>query len=196
MIILAVLFSISLVHSHEIHQAQPHKFAYSVKDKYGEQQREEYGNGSGSVKGIYGFTDAKGIYRKVTYVADHDGFRAQVKTNEPGTANQDTADVQMSSNYPYSRKADDLYFSSPEDEVEIATDPIFGKLTGHKRLGYRNKLNGYNLGYSEYDFDNFRYGSEDALENEERKRNHDASLDYLYDALIDNLLLEEELSSD
>ncbi|GIY96462.1 hypothetical protein CEXT_534031 [Caerostris extrusa] len=37
----------------------------------------------------------------VNYVADHAGFRAQVKTNEPGTANQNPAAVHMISNAPH-----------------------------------------------------------------------------------------------
>ncbi|GIX67275.1 hypothetical protein CEXT_791351 [Caerostris extrusa] len=39
-------------------------------------------------QGSYGYTNNKGIARQVNYVADHAGFRAQVKTNEPGTADQ------------------------------------------------------------------------------------------------------------
>ncbi|CAL1280762.1 unnamed protein product, partial [Larinioides sclopetarius] len=83
-----------------IHHSQPFKFGYSVKDKHGEQHREEVGDGK-NVKGSYGFTDDRGILRQVNYVADHAGFRAQVKTNEPGTANQNPAAVHMISNAPY-----------------------------------------------------------------------------------------------
>ncbi|GIX67271.1 uncharacterized protein CEXT_791331 [Caerostris extrusa] len=56
-------------------------------------------------QGSYGYTDNKGIARQVHYVADKAGFRAQVKTNEPGTANQNPAAVQVISNDPYSRGA-------------------------------------------------------------------------------------------
>ncbi|GBO16187.1 hypothetical protein AVEN_221672-1 [Araneus ventricosus] len=83
-----------------IHHPQPFKFGYSVKDKHGEQHREEVGDGK-NVKGSYGFTDARGVHRQVNYVADHAGFRAQVKTNEPGTANQNPAAVHMISDAPY-----------------------------------------------------------------------------------------------
>ncbi|GFY46036.1 uncharacterized protein TNIN_92831 [Trichonephila inaurata madagascariensis] len=51
--------------------------------------------------GSYGFSDARGIHRQVNYVADHAGFRAQVKTNEPGTANQNPAAVHLISDAPY-----------------------------------------------------------------------------------------------
>ena len=38
--------------------------------------------------GSYGYTDGHGIYRQVDYVADKNGFRASIKTNEPGTSDQ------------------------------------------------------------------------------------------------------------
>ncbi|GIX67281.1 uncharacterized protein CEXT_791381 [Caerostris extrusa] len=100
MFVLAVLSCIALVQSDGIHQPQPYKFGYSIKDKHGEQHRDESGNGAGAVAGSYGYTDNKGIARQVNYVADKAGFRAQVKTNEPGTANQNPAAVQVISNAP------------------------------------------------------------------------------------------------
>ncbi|GFR30541.1 cuticle protein 16.8 [Trichonephila clavata] len=88
------------VHHVEHHAPQPYAFGYSVKDHHSEQHREEAGDGH-AVKGSYGFTDARGIRRQVNYVADHGGFRAQVKTNEPGTANQNPAAVHLISDAPY-----------------------------------------------------------------------------------------------
>ncbi|CAL1279601.1 unnamed protein product [Larinioides sclopetarius] len=88
------------LHHEPIHHPKPFKFGYSVMDKHGEQHREEVGDGK-NVKGSYGFTDARGIHRQVNYVADHAGFRAQVKTNEPGTANQNPAAVHIISDAPY-----------------------------------------------------------------------------------------------
>ena len=70
-----------------------------MKDHHGEQHREESGHG-GAVKGSYGFTDARGVHRQVEYVADGAGFRAKVKTNEPGTAPQSPAAVDMVSTAP------------------------------------------------------------------------------------------------
>ncbi|XP_042907325.1 cuticle protein 14-like [Parasteatoda tepidariorum] len=87
-----------LDHGH--HAPKPYKFGYSIKDKHGEQHREESGNGGHHVTGSYGFTDDRGIHRQVNYVADHGGFRAQVKTNEPGTANQNPAAVHIHSSAP------------------------------------------------------------------------------------------------
>jgi len=74
----------------------PYAFGYDVKDDHGMQQsREEKGDGHGSVRGSYGYRDDKGIERRVEYVDDKGGFRAVVKTNEPGTAKSNPADVEM-----------------------------------------------------------------------------------------------------
>lgn len=76
----------------------PYSFGYEFKDEYGaSQSRKEDADGYGYKKGSYGYTDGYGIYRQVDYVADEKGFRASVKTNEPGTDNQNPADVQIQS---------------------------------------------------------------------------------------------------
>ncbi|CAL1288786.1 unnamed protein product [Larinioides sclopetarius] len=92
-------------HGHHHHNPQPYSFGYSVNDHHSEQHRHETGNGHGAVVGSYGFTDARGIARQVNYVADHAGFRAQVNTNEPGTANQNPAAVHVISHQPHVYRA-------------------------------------------------------------------------------------------
>ncbi|KAG8200058.1 hypothetical protein JTE90_001916 [Oedothorax gibbosus] len=82
------------------HAPQPYKFGYQVKDKEGAQHRHEESDGHGNVRGSYGYTDDKGQYREVHYVADKNGFRAQVKTNEAGTANQNPAHVDVKADPP------------------------------------------------------------------------------------------------
>ncbi|KAG8200055.1 hypothetical protein JTE90_001913 [Oedothorax gibbosus] len=84
-------------HEEHGHHPQPYKFGYDVHDHHGSQHRQEHGDGHGNVHGSYGFKDDRGIHRQVDYVADHHGFRADVKTNEPGTANQDPAHVHLHS---------------------------------------------------------------------------------------------------
>ncbi|XP_071034205.1 cuticle protein 14-like [Parasteatoda tepidariorum] len=101
-VILSAITLVAFAHppvDHGHHAPKPYKFGYSVKDKHGEQHKEESGAG-GHVTGSYGFTDDRGIHRQVNYVADHGGFRAQVKTNEPGTANQNPAAVHIHSSAP------------------------------------------------------------------------------------------------
>ncbi|CAL1288793.1 unnamed protein product [Larinioides sclopetarius] len=136
----------------KIHHPQPYKFGYSVKDHHGEQHREESGDGVGSVVGNYGFTDDRGIARQVNYVADHSGFRAQVKTNEPGTANQNPAAVQMISNDPYARGAAVPFLSQP---TGVAVAPVvYGLGAGYAGLGY----GGNGLGNGGYGLGNGGYG--------------------------------------
>lgn len=66
-------------------QAEPFAFDFKTEDNSGNgQYRREESDKDGVVRGSYGYTDANGIYRHVEYVADHNGFRANIKSNEPG----------------------------------------------------------------------------------------------------------------
>ncbi|KAG8188489.1 hypothetical protein JTE90_008054 [Oedothorax gibbosus] len=92
----------NLLSTFQYHASQPYAFGYAFQGYQGQQHRQESGIGGQSVKGSYGFTDARGIQRQVDYVADHSGFKAQVKTNEPGTVSKDPAHVNViSSGHPY-----------------------------------------------------------------------------------------------
>ncbi|GIY71355.1 cuticle protein 16.8 [Caerostris darwini] len=178
MFAIVVLCCVASATSSGIHQPQPYKFGYSIKDHHGEQHREESGNGAGAVVGNYGFTDDRGIARQVNYVADHAGFRAQVKTNEPGTANQNPAAVQVISNDPYSRGAAQSYVSRPNEPLELSADPVlglnagygygvngYGHGSGRNGLGYDYGVNGYGHGSGrngfgyDYGVNGYGYGS-------------------------------------
>ncbi|XP_076314781.1 cuticle protein 10.9-like [Tachypleus tridentatus] len=75
---------------------QPYNFGYDIHNEYGDRQwQQEQGDEYGNKQGSYGYADAYGISRQVDYIADEGGFRANVKTNEPGTANQNPADVNI-----------------------------------------------------------------------------------------------------
>lgn len=79
-------------------QPAPYAFSFDSEDEYGTKLgRQEQADGSGAVKGQYTLSDANGISRIVVYVADDNGFRAEVKTNEPGTLTSNPADVQIQS---------------------------------------------------------------------------------------------------
>lgn len=65
--------------------AEPFAFDFKTQDNSGNgQYRKEESDKNGVVRGSYGYTDASGIYRHVEYVADQNGFRANIKSNEPG----------------------------------------------------------------------------------------------------------------
>lgn len=78
---------------------KPYSFNYETEGEDGARSsREESGDGSGVVRGSYSYTDPDGVFRTVEYIADQDGYRATVRTNEPGTAKLeggDPADVTL-----------------------------------------------------------------------------------------------------
>ncbi|XP_075535103.1 uncharacterized protein LOC142570626 [Dermacentor variabilis] len=73
---------------------QPYSFGYDNSDQYGTKSfYKEQGDASNRKTGMYGYTDANGIFRQVKYIADAGGFRAKIDTNEPGTAPGASADA-------------------------------------------------------------------------------------------------------
>ncbi|XP_042911744.1 uncharacterized PE-PGRS family protein PE_PGRS36-like [Parasteatoda tepidariorum] len=83
---------------------KPYSFEYKAPVLIGNIYHSEKKDGNGKVSGSYGYTDAQGLYRQVDYVADEHGFRAIVKTNEPGTSRREedgvAADVVLQSDSP------------------------------------------------------------------------------------------------
>ncbi|GIY01343.1 uncharacterized protein CDAR_599281 [Caerostris darwini] len=74
----------------------PFTFGYRFTDDYGTMQaREEKTDPNGSKTGSYSFVDASGTYRRVDYIADVHGFRATVRTNEPGVFPENPAHVKV-----------------------------------------------------------------------------------------------------
>ncbi|CAL1286177.1 unnamed protein product [Larinioides sclopetarius] len=75
----------------------PFTFGYRFTDDYGTTQaREEKTDPNGSKTGSYSFVDATGNYRRVDYIADVHGFRATVRSNEPGVFPENPAHVRVS----------------------------------------------------------------------------------------------------
>ncbi|XP_077553469.1 uncharacterized protein LOC144168337 [Haemaphysalis longicornis] len=73
---------------------EPYNFGYDTVDEFGNRQfRSEQGDSNNAKTGSYGYRDVNGLYRRVNYVADANGFRATVDTNEPGTAPGASADA-------------------------------------------------------------------------------------------------------
>ncbi|XP_022692807.1 uncharacterized protein LOC111262661 isoform X2 [Varroa jacobsoni] len=70
------------------------EFAYETKDEEGNlQMHREHQDVLGRRVGTYGYRHINGIYRFVDYVADRLGYRATIRTNEPGTGLTLGADV-------------------------------------------------------------------------------------------------------
>ncbi|XP_055933961.1 uncharacterized protein LOC129963543 isoform X1 [Argiope bruennichi] len=74
----------------------PYNFEYDSRDQNGTLLfRKESKDGSGKVEGRYGYKDMHGIERIVEYVADKDGYRAKIRTNEPGIDRTNSAGVEF-----------------------------------------------------------------------------------------------------
>ncbi|GBN84909.1 Adult-specific rigid cuticular protein 15.7 [Araneus ventricosus] len=75
-------------------------FNYGIRDGLGAaNSRAEVGDAHGNKKGTYTIADIDGRARRVDYVADGLGFRATIKTNEPGTAASAPAAALVASPY-------------------------------------------------------------------------------------------------
>ncbi|XP_077553298.1 uncharacterized protein LOC144168108 [Haemaphysalis longicornis] len=84
----------SLITAEPVYPPQPYNFGYDSVDEFGTQTyRKEQSDARNIKTGSYGYKDAYGVYRRVEYVADENGFRAKVHTNEAGTAPGATGDA-------------------------------------------------------------------------------------------------------
>uniref|UniRef100_A0A061QLE1 Putative cuticular protein n=1 Tax=Cupiennius salei TaxID=6928 RepID=A0A061QLE1_CUPSA len=81
-------------------QPSPYAFNYEAEASGGSSARKEASDASGTVTGTYEVRNADGSVRVVDYIADKDGFRANVKTNELGTKSDNPADVTVKSDAP------------------------------------------------------------------------------------------------
>ncbi|XP_037281518.2 uncharacterized protein LOC119174634 [Rhipicephalus microplus] len=75
----------------------PYSFTYGSSDKHGSHGREESRDEHGTVRGSYRIALADGRMRVVKYVADKDGFRAGISTNEQGTESASSSGVVINS---------------------------------------------------------------------------------------------------
>ncbi|KAL1425954.1 hypothetical protein MTO96_018663 [Rhipicephalus appendiculatus] len=89
----------------------PYSFSYDAPGVDGSSSRSESGDAQGRVTGFYTITTAEGSRRRVSYVADENGFRATVDTNEHGTADEAPADVVWRSTAPKQQQAFQYPFS-------------------------------------------------------------------------------------
>lgn len=68
-------------------------FGYNEGHNQGGTFRRERGDAFGRKYGTYGYTNNEGLIRIVNYVADENGFRAELKSTEPGVDEKEPASV-------------------------------------------------------------------------------------------------------
>ncbi|GIY00525.1 uncharacterized protein CEXT_789631 [Caerostris extrusa] len=78
----------------------PYSFNYLSEAEDGSSSHQETGDGAGNVQGSYTLLGLDGLKRVVEYTAGSDGFKAIVRTNEPGTDNSSPANVVFESTAP------------------------------------------------------------------------------------------------
>ncbi|CAG2112408.1 unnamed protein product [Medioppia subpectinata] len=117
-------------------------FSYDENHASGGSFRKEKG-GHGVQVGSYGLTDHDGRQRIVNYVADAHGFRASIKTNEPGVdSKEDPADVSINGGHGI-----------------VSHGPVVGYAKAEYGHGGYNH-GGYNGGYGNgYGYGNGGYGN-------------------------------------
>ncbi|EEC03475.1 cuticular protein, putative [Ixodes scapularis] len=71
----------------------PYRFVYGSSSKDGTHGREEMSDEDGTVRGSYRISLADGRMRVVKYIADKNGFRAGIATNEQGTESASSSGV-------------------------------------------------------------------------------------------------------
>jgi hypothetical protein len=106
----------------EAHPApEPYSFAFSSPNEDGtSSSREETGDANGRIVGSYTIQGADGQQRRVEYVADENGFRANVITNEIGTESQPAADVQYVSSAPTAAELSHQWEASGAGKARLA----------------------------------------------------------------------------
>ncbi|RWS26081.1 cuticle protein 57A-like protein 1, partial [Leptotrombidium deliense] len=68
----------------DIFKPMPYKFKFSAPNHKSVVERSEEADENGVVRGYYTINMGNGLYRYVDYIADKDGYRAAIRSNEPG----------------------------------------------------------------------------------------------------------------
>ncbi|UYV65410.1 hypothetical protein LAZ67_3004299 [Cordylochernes scorpioides] len=78
---------------------QPISTGYNVDDGHNNNfHHNEETDANGHKKGSFGYTNEDGLYRTVNYIADDQGFRASILSNEPGLGAEGAAGVNVKVN--------------------------------------------------------------------------------------------------
>jgi hypothetical protein len=128
LVVLCCVLSLNAQLAPEVHPApEPYSFAFSSPNDDGtSSSREETGDANGRVTGSYTILGADGQQRRVEYVADENGFRANVITNEIGTESQNAADTQFQSSAPTAAQLTAQWEASGAGKARLAGQFVGG----------------------------------------------------------------------
>ncbi|RWS29962.1 cuticle protein 14 isoform b-like protein [Leptotrombidium deliense] len=111
-----------------------YEFGYDEKHATGGTFRREKGDKWGNKVGSYGLQDIDGRFRVVEYIADDFGFRANIKSNEPGVEPRDPAAVSL--NKAPIAVAHKVIAAAPAIAAPVIAAPIAAPLHGGYGAGY------------------------------------------------------------
>ncbi|GIY27508.1 cuticle protein 14 isoform b [Caerostris darwini] len=83
----------SITQYHRDDKQGNYDYGYNEGHNEGGSFRRERGDAYGRKIGTYGYTNNEGLIRIVNYVADENGFRAELKSTEPGVDEKEPASV-------------------------------------------------------------------------------------------------------
>ncbi|OQR71990.1 cuticle protein 10.9-like [Tropilaelaps mercedesae] len=109
--------------ANEHYPPTPYEYGYSSEDIEGTHSAQQSGDESGRVRGSYTMTLVDGRTRTVTYIADENGYRAEVTTNELGTESKNPADAIINSSAITGEQAA-IQHGSAAPERRVATQVI------------------------------------------------------------------------
>ncbi|XP_035211264.1 adult-specific rigid cuticular protein 15.7-like [Stegodyphus dumicola] len=133
-------------------------FNYDIVDGKGASNgRYEVGDGYGNKKGAYTIHDIDGRARRVEYVADHHGFRAAIKTNEPGTAASAPAAAVIASPYAGPAAPAAIKHVAPVAYAAHVAAPVYAAAPAH--LGYAGHAGALAHGVGAYGHGAYGHGA-------------------------------------
>ncbi|GFU48030.1 uncharacterized protein TNCV_4968111 [Trichonephila clavipes] len=74
---------------------KPFLFNFDQRDTAGTTLHKEVSDANGKVVGNYGYHNSDGTYKKIAYISDADGYRAQILSNEPSIVSHNSANVNL-----------------------------------------------------------------------------------------------------
>jgi len=111
-------------------EPEPYTFAFEAASAGGMSRREESQDANGRVVGFYTILGEDGRERRVDYVADENGFRATVQSNEMGVQSESSANAQYIVSAPSEEqiRASRLYLE--QNRIETKTEVKGGRKGG------------------------------------------------------------------
>ncbi|XP_022643930.1 pro-resilin-like isoform X2 [Varroa destructor] len=118
---------------------RPYAFSYSAHDAEGSHLHQQQADSKNRVTGQYSIMMADGRMRVVKYIADENGFRAEIVTNEQGTESKNPADVTIQSTAPTGEEAS-KQFGSAGPNNRFDQRPQSPQQGGHHQTGENSGL--------------------------------------------------------